>query len=179
MLLKNYGNYDSETDTKADITIKFIISDIDKYNMVIKNSHDLMMEFPINICDALTGYSMYWDTHPDSIKYYLKFQDVIKDGDIKFIKGLGLPNKDNEISKRGKLYIQFKYIYPHNILDNDSYKSFTKIKDTKVIENKDSYVKEKIYDIKDDKIYSDSNNHGQRGQRHQRNGEEVHGCTQS
>jgi len=70
MLLKNLGNYDTETETKADINIKFVISDIEKYNMEIKNNYDLLMEIPINIHDALTGYSLYFDSHPDGNKYH-------------------------------------------------------------------------------------------------------------
>jgi len=150
MLLKNSGNYDSDTETKADINIKFVISDIEKYNMEIKNNYDLLTEYPINIHDALTGYSMYWDYHPDGNKYLFKFTDVIKDTDIKFIKNLGLPVNDNGHNKRGKLYIKFKYIYPPNILDTDNYKIFIKNKDNKISEPKDNYNKEKVYDIKDD-----------------------------
>ena len=173
MLLKNSGNYDSDTETKADINIKFVISDVEKYDMEIKNNYDLLMEFPINIHDALTGYSMYWDSHPDGNKYNFKFTDVIRDGDIKFIKNLGLP-VDNGQSKKGKLYIKFKYIYPQNILDSDNYKTFIKNKDSKVSGPKDNYIKEKVYDIKDD--HTKFNNHHQ-----EQNDDEpqVPGCTQS
>ena len=150
MLLKNSGNYDQTLDTNADINIKFMIVDVDKYNMEIKNSYDLLMEHQININDALTGYSMYLDSYPDGNKYCFKFNDVIKDGDIKFIKNLGLPMKENGVSKRGKLYIKFKYIYPLTILDNENYKNFIKTKDNKMSHSKDSYIKEKVYDIKDD-----------------------------
>jgi len=174
MLLKNSGNYDSDTETKADINIKFVISDIDKYNMEIKNHYDLLMEFPINIHDALTGYSMYWDTHPDDNKYHFRLNDVIKDGDIKFVKNLGLPVNNNGQNKRGKLYIKFKYIYPQNILDSDNYKNFIKNKDNKVSGPKDNYIKEKVYDIKDDQ--SKFNNHNQ-----EQNDDEqqLPGCAQS
>lgn len=181
MLLKNSGNYDSDTDTKADINIKFVISDIDKYNMEIKNSYDLVLEQTINIQDALSGYSMFFDSHPDGNKYHFKFSDVIKDGDIKFIKGLGLPSNNNGSIKRGKLYIKFKYIYPSNVLDSESFKNFMKMKETKVIENKETYIKEKIYDIKDD--IPDNNHHRQ--QRRQTNnddneeGAELPNCTPS
>jgi len=174
MLLKNSGNYDSDTDTKADINIKFVIFDIDKYNMEIKNSYDLVMIYPINIYDAMTGYSMYWEAHPDRNKYNFKFNDIIKDGDIKFIKGLGLPMNNNGTIKRGKLYIKFKYIYPSNILNSDDYKTFIKTKDSKVVENKDTWIKEKVYDIKDDI----SNNHHKQHINGDEEGE-LPGCTQS
>jgi DnaJ family protein A protein 2 len=177
MLLKNSGNYDPETDTKADINIKFIISDIDKYNMTVKNSYDLLIEHPINIYDALTGYTMFWSAHPDENKYNFKFSEVIKDGDIRFVKNLGLPINDNGNIKRGKLYIKFNYIYPLNILDNESYKTFIKTKDNKQIENKDSYIRVKVYDIKDDK----SNNNQRQRKSSDDNGENIDlpNCTQS
>jgi len=174
MLLKNSGNYDQDSDTKADINIKFAISDIDKYNMIVKNSYDLLIEYPINIHDALTGYSMYWDLHPDGNKYHFKFNEVIKDGDVKFIKNLGLPYKDNGTNKRGKLYIKFKYIYPTNILDSDNYKSFIKTRDGKIVNDKENYTKEKVYDIKDDNIKSNNNHQEQNDEEPQ-----LPGCAQS
>lgn len=182
MLLKNSGHYDSDTDTKADINIKFVISDIDKYNMQIKNTYDLVMEYPINIYDALTGYSMYWDGHPDRNKYHFKLSEVIKDGDVKFVKNLGLPINDNGKNKRGKLYIKFNYIYPSNVLDNETYKSFIRNKDNKNVESKDTYLKEKIYDIKEDNLHTQTNNnhryHQSRNQDEDDNGE-MPGCAQS
>lgn len=183
MLLKNSGNYDPDTDTKADINIKFIISDIDRYNMSVKNSHDLIMEYPINIYDALTGYSMYWDSHPDGNKYHFKLNNVIKDGDVVFIKNLGLPINDR-VKKRGKLYIKFNYIYPSNIMTHDVFKTFIKNKDDKIIGDKDSYIKEKIYDIKDDvhdhkrhHATNTSNTANNRGEQH--DNAEIPGCQQS
>lgn len=181
MLLKNSGNYNSDTNTKADINIKFVISDIDKYKMEIKNSYDLVMEYPINIHDAITGYSMYWDSHPDGKKYNLKFSDVIKDGDIKLIKGLGLPVNNNGSIKRGKLYIKFNYIYPSNTLDSDNYKIFIKTKDDKVVENKDNYIKEKVYDIKDERAQTNNHYNQQQYRPNENNndGNEIPGCAQS
>jgi DnaJ-class molecular chaperone len=177
MLLKNSGNYDQDNDIKADINIKFVISDMDKYNMVIKNSYDLMMEYPINIYDALTGYSMYWNSHPDENKYHFKFSDVIKDGDVKFIKNLGLPNNDNGVSKRGKLYIKFKYIYPTNTLDSDNYKNFIKSRDNKTITDKETYTKEKVYDIKEEYV-KQNNNHNNHNEQND-DEPQLPGCTQS
>ena len=178
MLLKNSGNYDSDTNTKEDINIKFVVSDINKYNMEIKNSYDLVIEYPINIYDAMTGYLMYWESHPDRNKYHFKFNDVIKDGDIKFVKGLGLPVNNNRTVKRGKLYIKFKYIYPSTILNSDDYKTFMKTKNSKVVE--DDWIKVKVYDIKDD---SSNNHHNQQRHHNQhRNGDEegeLPRCTQS
>jgi len=154
MILKNSGNYDSDLNTKVDINIVFKICDLDKYNFKIQNKYDLFYEYPININDALTGYSMYWNLHPNGNKYNFKINDVIKDGDIKFIKNLGLPFNN----KKGKLYIKFNYIYPKSILDNETLKIFIKTKDTKNITDKETWSKEKIYDIKDDLHNNNSNN---------------------
>lgn len=189
MLLKNSGNYDQDSETKADINIKFTISDINDYNMILKNSYDLLIEYPINIYDAFTGYSMYWDLHPDCNKYHFKFNGVIKDGDVKFIKKLGLPNKDNGTNKRGNLYIKFKYIYPDNILNTNNYETFIKTRDNKNINNinnKGNYIEEKVYDINDDnKSNANYHNHNHnQNQNHNHNQEyidepQLQGCTQS
>ena len=52
-----------------------------------------------------------------------------------------------------------------------------KTKDSKVIENKDTWIREKVYDINDDS----SNNHhsNQRGNRNGVEDGELPGCTQS
>jgi DnaJ-class molecular chaperone len=141
----------------------------------IKNSHDLVLEQNINIGDALSGYSMYWESHPDGNKYHFKIHDVIKDGDIKFVKNLGLPNNESKKLERGKLYIKFKYIYPNSTLDSDNLKSFIKIKESRHISDKESWIKEKIYDIKEDisKSNHSHNNH------HADVEGELPGCAQS
>lgn len=182
MLLKNSGNYDVDTKLKADINITFKIADLDKYNFEIKNTHDLFTEYQINISDAFSGYSMYWDMHPDGNKYVFKINEVIKDGDIKFIKNLGLPNNDDKKNSRGKLYIKFKYNYPTSLLDSDSLKHFIKIKDNKNIENKDSYIKEKVHDIKDDNKHQHTHQNQQFHQQFHPNMSEqaeLPGCNQS
>ena len=191
MLLKNSGNYDIDLKVKADINISFKISDVDKYSLNVKNSHDLIMEHNISIHDAFTGYSMYWDSHPDGKKYLFKIQDIIKDGDVKFIKNLGLPNNDNKKNLRGKLYIQFKYIYPNSVLEQESFKTFIKNKESKSITDKESYVKEKVHDLKDDfnkstqqhqqhhQQHQQQHQHHQQHQQHQFHDQEVQGCNQS
>jgi DnaJ family protein A protein 2 len=178
MLIKNSGNYDPESKIKADINITFKISDLDKYGFEISNKHDLVYNHYINISDALTGYNMYWDLHPDGNKYLFKINEIIKDNDIKFIKNLGLPN-DNKKGSRGKLFIKFKYIYPSSILEYESLKSFIKNKDSKNIENKDLYIKEKVYDIKDDVKTNNSNSNHNSYQQQENEGPELPGCTQS
>ena len=173
MLLKNSGNYNPDTKSKSDINITFKIADLDKYDFQIKNSHDLVIEQNINICDALSGYTFYFSSHPDEKKYYFKISEVIKDGDIKFVKNLGLPNNDNKKNNRGKLYIKFNYIYPTSVLDSETFKNFIKNKDNKTITDKESYIKEKIYDIKEDTSKSNQNEYREREET------ELPGCAQS
>lgn len=165
MLVKEAGNYDIDSKTKANINIKFTISDLDAKGFKIINSHDLMFEHNINISDAFTGYSMFWDAHPNGNKYHIKNNNVIKDGDIKFIKHLGLPISNKSNGTKGKLYIKFNYNYPHDVLDLESFKNFIKFK-REHVDNKESYIKEKIYDISEDKKNShhpsNSSNHDER-----------------
>lgn len=159
MLVKEAGNYDIDTKTKSNINIKFIISDLDTLGFKIIDSHDLLIEHDINIHDAFTGYSMYWDNHPNGNKYNFKNNDVIKDNDIKFIKHLGLPISNKSNCTHGKLYIKFCYSYPKNILDSETFKNFIKTKRTHV-ENKDSFVREKIYCIEEDVKNNNNHSHG-------------------
>jgi DnaJ-class molecular chaperone len=149
MCLRDMGNYDSNTEKKADIYIIFKIADLDNYNYKIVNDYDLVLEHNIHIYDAFSGYTYYYNKHPNGNKYVFKFNDIIKVDDIKYAKNLGLPNED----KYGKFIIKFNYIYPKTILENDELKSFLREHvDNKSI-NKSDYIKEKMYDPKDDKEY--------------------------
>lgn len=180
MALKNSGNFIPELESKSDINIGFKISDLDKYNFEIKNTHDLMFEYPINIHDALTGYSMYWNAHPNGNKYHFKFHDIIKDGDIKFVKNLGLPIMENGgKNSYGKLYIKFKYIYPQNILDSDAYKTFIKTKDSTHVDDKDLWIKEKIYNLSEDSNKYNNKNQNNRNTNSESFNEKGPECVQS
>ena len=64
---------------------------------------------------------MYIGTHPSGKKYSFKLGEIIKDGDVRFGKGLGLPNEDGH---PGKFIIKFNYKYPDTILDHDKLKDF-------------------------------------------------------
>lgn len=155
MKLNNYGNYDPESETSADVFIIYEFKELDTHNIEIFNQYDMILDHKINISDALSGYSMYYD-HPDGKKYLFKFDDVIKHGDVKYIKSLGLPYSDNNDSGRGKLFIRFKYIYPETVMDLEKLKMWLKGKDKSSI-NKSDYRKEKIHNIKDnefEKLYS-------------------------
>ncbi len=174
MRMEGMGNFIPELEKNSDINIMFELENFGEFR--VKNSHDLYFEYSINIYDALSGYSMYWDGHPDGNKYHFKFDNVIKDGDIMFVKNLGLPNLDDGMISRAKLYIKFKYVYPSNVLNHDSFKSFIKLKNTTEIENKEAWIKEKVYGIHRDDSHehkgnSHSRKHGQNHNKHNQFGE--------
>jgi DnaJ-class molecular chaperone len=148
MKMNNYGNYDPESDTTADVFIIYEIINTEKHNLEVFNNYDLILEYKINIWDALSGYSMYYN-HLDSKRYLFKIDEVIKHGDVKFIKNIGLPYTDNETSGRGKLFIRFKYIYPETILDSEKIKSWFKNNEKQNVMNASSYKKEKVHSIKE------------------------------
>lgn len=156
MKLNNYGNYDTESETSADVFILYEFKDLDTHNIEIFNQYDMILEHKINIGDALSGYSMYYD-HPEGKKYLFKFDDVIKHGDVKYVKNLGLPYSDNNNSGRGKLFIKFKYIYPDTVMDSEKLKLWLRVKEHNSSINKSDYKKEKSHNIKEnefEKLYS-------------------------
>jgi len=187
MCLRNFGNWDVDTESNADVYIIFRITDLDKHKLTVVNNYDLLLEYPINIWDALAGYSLYYQ-HPDKSKYVFKFDDIIKDQDIRYVKNLGLANDDNNTITRGKFIIKFNYVYPDKVMEGDELKSWMKIRDKTHIESKSEYKKEKTYNLKDeqesqsrsrshrshcpkDDNDDSQNQHGQHG-----NGPQVTGC---
>jgi DnaJ family protein A protein 2 len=144
MCIRGMGSYDTETESNADIFIKFKIVGLDNYE--VSNNYDVVTTHKINIYDALTGNDIFLD-HFDNNKYYFKVDSVIKDGDIKYAKNLGLPYQENGSNLRGKLIFKFEYEYPNTLLDSESFKLFMRNKDKKK-HNKDEYKREKLYDLK-------------------------------
>lgn len=148
MCIRESGNFDSNLGKKSDIYIVFKISDLEDYNIKIANEYDLVLEYPIHVWDAFSGHTIYYDRHPSGNKYSFKLNEVIEDGDIRFAKGVGLPNDDS--NRSGKFIIKFNYIYPKDILEHDKLKEFLKEKqDTKGI-NKSEYSKEKLFNPETD-----------------------------
>lgn len=166
MKLSNYGNYDPEFETNADVYIVYNIKNAERHNMEVFNQYDIILEHKINIWDALSGYSMYY-THPDGKQYLFKMDDVIKHGDVKYVKNLGLPFMEDNNSGRGKLFIKFKYIYPDSIMDSEKLKSWLKNKEKHSSSNNTVYKKEKVYNVKGDDF--DNMRHNNR-QQHNKKG---------
>lgn len=148
MKLNNYGNYDPESETNADVFIIYEIKGAEKHNMEVFNQYDIILEHKINIWDALSGYSMHFD-HPDNKQYLFKIDDIIKHGDVKYIKNVGLPYTDGNSSGRGKLFIKFKYIYPDSVMDSEKLKVWLKNKEKHTSSNTSNYKKEKVHSIKE------------------------------
>jgi DnaJ-class molecular chaperone len=146
MCMRGMGSFDTETESKADIFIKFKIINNPDIDYEIVNNYDILLKYKISINDALTGNDIFID-HFDSGKYYFKIDSVIQDGDLRYAKNLGLPYTENNIDGRGKLIFKFEYEYPSSLLDYEGLKTFIKNKDKKKF-NKDEYKKEKLYNLK-------------------------------
>ena len=154
MCMRGMGSFDTETESKADIFIKFkIINDNEPFrannveiDYEIINNYDILLKYKISINDALTGNDIYIE-HFDNGKYYFKIDSVIQDNDTRYAKNLGLPYTENNVDGRGKLIFKFEYEYPSALLDNETLKTFIKNKDKKKL-NKDEYKKEKLYSFK-------------------------------
>lgn len=163
MRLKEKGDFDINNRKNKDIIISFNIniSDID-YKLV--NKYDLIFEKKITIKESFTGYCLLF-THLNGKEYYVNFDEVIKDDDVKIIFNMGLPNNDEE----SKLFVKFNIDYPEDIMDDDDYQKFMNKKEKKKI-NKNTIEKQAI-DLQDFKKQEENRqyqeqqrqHHGQRG----------------
>lgn len=161
MSLKNSGNFDMNTETNADVFIVFKLENLDKYKLSVVNHYDLLYEYDIHMWDAFSGYSMYYN-HLDNGHYLFKFEDVIKQDDVKMIKNLGLPYNDNKT--RGKLIIKFNYIYPPNVMNSEALNNWFKNKNKQVIDSRFEYKKEQVYNVSDEQ---DNQHYNEQQQHHQ------------
>lgn len=177
MKLSNFGNYDPDCDIKTNVYLIFELINLKSHDIEITNNYDLIKTINVNIGDALTGYTLYLD-FVDNKKYSFKFDEIIKDSDVKFVKNLGLPYSNNSNkTNRGKLFLKFMYIYPTGIMEFDKLKNWIKPKINDF--NKNDYKKEKIYSIKDDdeeKIHHKfkNNTHSTHSTHSTPNGQECH-----
>jgi DnaJ-class molecular chaperone len=146
--LKKAGLYNPEIDSNNDVQIMFTLNreDLQSYKMDLQK-YDLIMEHDIHILDALTGYRMYFD-HPSGKKFSFDFH-LIKDKDIKVIKGLGLAGK-------GDLIIKFSYKYPSNKLNIEEYKDWISKKEGSKKINKEKYEQHHVNDYNEDNIDDDN-----------------------
>ena len=157
MLLSKSGDFDEETEQKADINIKFKLDLSNKFEII--NDYDISMVYEIRINEAFCGFTYYLNNFIDNNNYSIKFNDVIKDDSIYYIKNLGLPeNVNNSQSRRGKLFMKFKYIYPNNTLNQNEFNDFIKNNSNNKKLNNENYIKEKAYNFENAKYHKESNN---------------------
>jgi DnaJ family protein A protein 2 len=79
---------------------------------------NLLIEVELTLCEGLCGFSKEFK-YLDGTTKYIDHYDIIKDGDLKIIRGLGLPYRNKPYSK-GDLYVKFSLKYPQDSeLSND------------------------------------------------------------
>jgi len=143
IILKSKGNYNFETMKDDDIHIKLEFKENESYNI---KRHDIIYKYMINIKDALCSDKLYLE-HPNGRTYLIKNKDIIKQGDIKIIEKLGLPNEYSS----GNLIIKFEYIYPKGQL---SYKVFNDFINNYKIDKNNDY---EIIEMQDINNYNNKN----------------------
>jgi len=143
IILKKKGNYNFETMQDDDIHIKLEFKENKKYNI---KKHNIIYNYMINIKDALCSDKIYLE-HPNGKTYLIKNEDIIKQGDIRVIEKLGLPNEFSS----GNLVIKFEYIYPNSQLNCEGFNDF--INNYKIDENNDC----EIIEMKDINNYNNEN----------------------
>jgi chaperone protein DnaJ len=90
-----------------------VISEESNENMK-RVGYDLVIKKNILLSEALTGLDLFYN-HPNGSNIKLKFNEVIKPGQIFRVLNLGFWNKD--IQKNGDLIIEFNIIFPDKIED--------------------------------------------------------------
>lgn len=113
----NAGSYDLKAKKKANILICTRISDLETYGFEMEKgkTHDLKTHMKISLRDALMGREFYFHNYPDNKNYVFESVSPVKDGEVRFVD-LGLPNSSGP---RGKLYVEFEYEYPDELLETD------------------------------------------------------------
>lgn len=79
---------------------------------------NLLIEMELTLCEGLCGFSKEFK-YLDGTTKYIDHYSVVKDGDLKIIRGLGLPYRNKPYS-RGDLYVKFNLKFPQDSeLSND------------------------------------------------------------
>ena len=159
LCIRNAGNYNTDTSTNADIYIRFNLICPDGWKV---ENYNLFYTYKIHICDALMNDTVIYHNHVNSNKYAFTLKNsIIKDKDIKVVKGLGMPHDNNY----GDLILLFEYIYPQTQLSNDDYTKFINEKiSTPSLKHKNSYKLGEMIDLE----------HYQRQQQHQHQHQNQH-----
>ena len=93
--------------------------------------------------------------------------NVIKDKDVKVVKGLGMPNDNN----CGDLILLFEYTYPQTQLSMDEYNKFINVK-ASAPKHKDTYKLSEMIDL--DVYKQQQHQHNQYNQHNQHNQHQHH-----
>jgi DnaJ-class molecular chaperone len=165
LCIRNVGNYNVDMATNADIYIRFNLVCPDGWKV---ENYNLIHTYKINICDALMNDTSYlYHNHINGNKYAFALKNnVIKDKDVKVIKGLGMPNDNNY----GDLILLFEYIYPQMQLSMDEYNKFTNAR-TSIPKHKDTY---KISEMIDLDAYKQQKQQKQQKHQHQQHQQHQH-----
>jgi DnaJ-class molecular chaperone len=166
LCIRNVGNYNADIATNADIYIRFNLICPDGWKV---ENYNLIHTYKINIRDALMNDTTYiYHNHINGNKYAFALKNnVIKDKDVRVIKGLGMPHDSNY----GDLILLFEYNYPQMPLSMDEYNKFVSVR-TSIPKHKDTY---KISEMIDLDAYKQQQCHQQQ-RHHQHQHHQQQGC---
>lgn len=167
LCIRNVGNYNTDIATNADIYIRFNLICPDGWKV---ENYNLIHTYKINICDALMNDTTYlYHNHINGNKYaYVLKNNVIKDKDVRVIKGLGMPHDNNY----GDLILLFEYNYPKMQLSKDEYNKFTNVR-TSTPKHKDTYKLSEMINLDE---YQQQHHQQQYHQQHHQHHQQQQGC---
>merc|ERR1719297_651546 len=92
-----------------------IVLDEKAHALFKRNGQDLIMKMDISLTEALTGLKKAVKTLDDRTLVIQTVRgEVIKTGDLKMVRGEGMPRYRNPFEK-GRLIIQFNVVFPNNL----------------------------------------------------------------
>jgi len=98
----------------VELIVRESLHDVFKRGVTIDNiieQENLALELQIELHEAICGFSRIIE-HLDGSKLYIDSKDIVKDGEMKIIKGKGLPTINKSYKKYGDLLVIFKVKYP-------------------------------------------------------------------
>lgn len=84
------------------------------------NPANLLYQLDISLCESLTGFSRNIE-HVNGELFTIKYDHIIKPGDIHIVSNKGMPRQNNPILK-GNMYIQFNVQYPDTFKESEKAK---------------------------------------------------------
>lgn len=77
----------------------------------VSNSSNIILTLTVKLVESLCGFRKSF-THLDGRKINIEEVDVVKDGEIKLLRGLGFPDYRRPDCKTGDLFVKYKVEYP-------------------------------------------------------------------